>query len=530
MCWKNEKMPWNLLTFGLVGFFAMFQFVQWPDLPRFMDIYYHLSVASGFSAAGGYVPSAFWECAPVGRPHLYPPLLHVIMLGLSHLGLSWIAVGRLVECLLMPSFLLAFGFTVGRLHSPGAAFFAVLAAASLFSLYLDVSILSPFTLAIILGLLALPAVQGGKAITGAILLGLAFYTHIYMAAMLALAVLAYGLLTPRCRIRAIVACLLATLLASPLFIHVAGNRDFFTRSSVKESRLLEVHPLIYLLAAAGLVLAVRRNKNYVAPVCVAVAMLPLFFTHIVRSLGGYGLIGFIWLAGVALYEIWLRFADTWRKQVCFVAAVVLLLPGLAPVLHINTVENTFRIRFLDSTVTHFFLPDNLRTDRAKEHSIYSFSRLPEQYAAIAAAVLANTATHDIIWADAEYQGAIIALLTDRATSSATMREVRAYKDFDGQASARVLIWFKTAAGDIGAKARPVVARYDLRLLAETEIAYVFLNPAPCPKVVVPDPLLCTPWIGLILLVLATLVALDISRRPTGCPPAMNPGRAPPAST
>lgn len=442
------------MTLALVAFFAMFQAVQWQDLPRFMDIYYHLSVANGFATAGGYVPHAFWEYAPVGRPQLYPPLIHFIMLGLSKLGLSWISVGRLSECLLVPSFLLALCITIRRLHSPGAAFFSIIVASSIFSLYLDVSILSPFTLAAILGLLALTALHSGKTITGAILLGLAFYAHIYMAIMILLALLAYGLMTPRLRIRTVVACLLALLLAAPLLVQLVSNRDYYTHVNVKESRLLEVHPLIYLFAAAGLFYSVRKKSNWGAPACITVAMLPLFFTHVVRALGGHGLIGIVWLAGIGLYEIWLKLAHhSLRNRIGFVMAASMVFLCLAPVLHFNRVEKTLNVRLLDSTVTHFFLSGNVRTDRAKEAHFYG-GDLTAHYTAIAAIVQTNTAKDDIIWADSATQGAIVALLTDRSTSSATLREVRAYMDFDPRAAARILIWFKTPIENILGKAAP----------------------------------------------------------------------------
>ncbi len=506
-------MPWDLLTFILIGLFAMFQAIQWPDLPRFMDVYYHLSVANGFSAAGGYVSHAFWEYAPVGRPHLYPPLLHFVMLGLSKLGLSWISVGRLVECLALPLFLLALGVTVKRINSSGAAFFSVLIASSFFSLYLDIGILLPSTLAITLGLLALTAVHSGRTIAGAILLGLAFYSHIYMAGMISVAVAAYGLCSPGLRARAFAAILFAVILAAPLFGHILRYGEFFSHISVKESRILEIHPLVYPLAAAGLILAVRGGTNWSAPAGMALAMLPLLFTHNVRFLGGYGMIGFIWLGGIGLYLAGLRFAVSIRAQTALVGAALLIFFGIAPVLHMDTTETKVRARFFDSTITHFFLPDHLRTGRSKEHSIYGLPGLPEDYGRIAAIVSANSGKNDIIWADSEYQGAIVALLAGRATSSATMREIRASSQFDAQALSRVLIWFKRPEEDIRTRTLPPATRYNLQLLAETDSACVFLNPAHCPEVMAPAPLLRSGWIAFILLVLAALAALDILRGP-----------------
>lgn len=510
---NDKQLPWDLLTLAVVASSAVFQALQWPDLPRFMDAYYHLSVANGFATAGGYVPHAFWEYAPVGRPQLYPPLVHFIMLGLHNIGLSWISAGRLIECLLMPVFLLVLALTIRKLHSPGAAFFSTLVASSIFSLYLDVGILSPFTLALVLGLLALTAIQGERAIATAIMLGLAFYTHIYMATMMMFVVLVYGLLTPRIRTRAITACLMAIMIASPFLVYVVRNRGFYAHVAVRESRLLEVHPLVYVFAAIGLLVLLRRKGNWLAPVCIAIATIPLFFSHIVRSLGGHGLTGFIWLAGVGLHGACTMVGNAKYRQALLVAAVGAMCFFIAPVVHIDTGGRTIGVKLLDSTVTHFFLPDDLRTCRPKEALFYG-DNLPEQYANIARIISANTRTNEIIWVDpaSAYQGAILSLLTGRATSSATLREVRAYKTFDAQAVSRVLIWFKSSTEDVRTRALPVAANYNLRLIAETELAFIYLNPAHCPGVSTLDPLLPSLWIGVILLTLIILATLDVLQR------------------
>ena len=56
--------------------------------PLFIDTYYHMGVIEGFSQAGGVTTRAFWELAPGGRVHIYPPSLHVIGYFLSLVGMS----------------------------------------------------------------------------------------------------------------------------------------------------------------------------------------------------------------------------------------------------------------------------------------------------------------------------------------------------------------------------------------------------------------------------------------------------------
>jgi hypothetical protein len=62
--------------------------VSWRMYPLFIDTYYHMGVIEGFSQAGGVTTRAFWELAPGGRVHIYPPSLHVIGYFLSFVGMS----------------------------------------------------------------------------------------------------------------------------------------------------------------------------------------------------------------------------------------------------------------------------------------------------------------------------------------------------------------------------------------------------------------------------------------------------------
>src|SRR3989338_429453 len=120
---KGKEPSWDLYSLAALALFCFFQAMQWPLLPKFLDIYYHLFVMKSFHEAGGYVMTSFWEYAPIGRPHLYPPLLHLGMLGLYELGLKEIQIARLVDCALYPSLLIVQWLVLRRLFNPRTAFF-----------------------------------------------------------------------------------------------------------------------------------------------------------------------------------------------------------------------------------------------------------------------------------------------------------------------------------------------------------------------------------------------------------------------
>jgi len=78
----------TLAAVGLLIVAALATAASWHLYPLFIDTYYHMAVIEGFSQAGGIPTWAFWEMAPAGRVHIYPPSLHVIGYFFGLLGVS----------------------------------------------------------------------------------------------------------------------------------------------------------------------------------------------------------------------------------------------------------------------------------------------------------------------------------------------------------------------------------------------------------------------------------------------------------
>jgi len=75
---KIDKWDYAIFSIILVNFILLLY--RWEMFPKFIDIYYHFSVVKGFEIANGIVFHDFWEYAPGGRPHLYPPFFHILIL------------------------------------------------------------------------------------------------------------------------------------------------------------------------------------------------------------------------------------------------------------------------------------------------------------------------------------------------------------------------------------------------------------------------------------------------------------------
>ena len=125
----------------------------------------------------------------------------------------------------------------------------------------------------------------------------------------------------------------------------------------------------------------------------------------------------------------------------------------------------------------------------------------------------NTGPLDIVWANQASDGAIIALLSGRATSSAMVPENLPYDTkSDPIASARVQVWIKSTIEDVRLTMFPAMMKYNLEPVEETELAYICRNPAGGQKARTREAMIPTPWVWLALAVLTAVALLDLRVR------------------
>ena len=127
--------PLDLIPLGLIAAHSILLFVNRQYLPFSYDTPYHLLMGKMFSDFGGVVLWDYYEYAPVGRPHLYPPLLHILIWWTHALtGLDFVSVGRLIALVQYPASLLLSWLAIRLLFGPevGAVYLGLLSADSWF--------------------------------------------------------------------------------------------------------------------------------------------------------------------------------------------------------------------------------------------------------------------------------------------------------------------------------------------------------------------------------------------------------------
>lgn len=116
---------YSMCGFALVVFVAVTSALRWSSYPVFVDTYYHMAVIEGFRQAGGIVTQAYWEMAPAGRVHIYPPALHAAGYLLTCLGLTPRMFITFVSWAFYPGCMLTTWLWLRRIAGPRSALFAV---------------------------------------------------------------------------------------------------------------------------------------------------------------------------------------------------------------------------------------------------------------------------------------------------------------------------------------------------------------------------------------------------------------------
>jgi len=511
-----SKSNWGILTFILILFFTLLFLLGWQRFPLFLDIYYHLNVMRGFELAGGIVNHDFWELAPVGYVHIYPPLFHLLLLIPYKLGFNLLFIARFFSTFSFPLTLVTLYFTISRLFSKKLGFFVTTAACIPYTFFLKAAITIPANLALIFILLAFYALERKRMFAASILLSLSFYSHLGLPWIGALTFLSYGLLRKE-KMKSIIWILLLTLIfSSPMLFHILFNLDKLESVlglKVGENELIEFYPLLYLFAIIGLLkLKVKgiesRSLFFFA---LFIGFLPMAINYRYRLISAEGLLPVIFFAGIGLercYDSLCKFFKTKKLKSASVGFYLLfcfiLINFFCPTISLyNTLipphkkkELSFYLR--DSTIVNS-LPSYKKHFRPLEVSLYN-----EDMEELIGIITKNTEKGDIIYSNYTYIGGLLSAFSGRANALHTFYEVKVppYR-VNKIRSSKLLIWLKDPIRGFDGVLRIYVDKYKFKKIAQTKIAIILINPN-APKMKPVKPVVSTP-LALLLLFCALLV-------------------------
>jgi len=478
------NIRWNFYSITLIASLLFILVLKIQLFPNFLDIYYHLSVASGFNKAGGFVTNAFWEYAPYGRVNLYPPLFHFLLLGLIKTGLPLILIARLMDVIIFPLFLLVIWFIGRSIFNDRVAFFSTCMAAMTYSFYLCFSNFIPITLGFICGLIAFWGIERNKMLFASICLGLTFYTHIQIPYFFIIVFIIYGVLVKEKRSICAKVIFLSAVLGLPFLIYLIKNISNYNPHGMQEHFVIEAS-LCLVLSIFGLKKVFhQKGAYYFLLIFVIVSFLFAFF-YPYRYICGQGLLGLIFISAVGIDEI----LNDQREKKKKLLAVILLFIFCSPSF-VLTMEKEIKFVPLNSTFINILVP-NQQVERPNDLCLYT--KFTNEVVEI---VKSNSDKNDIIYCNIPFSAAMISVMAHRANSEAMLKEINPRVVSDPIANSKVIIWFKVDGPQN--RLEQIIRKYHLREIAQTQIAYVYINDACQSKVRINKPLISNKWVFLCL--------------------------------
>jgi hypothetical protein len=475
--------------------FAALQLLRLVRLPQFMDIYYHLQTAWGFIQAGGYSSWDFWEYAPLGRPHIYPPLFHIILALLMKSGASAILLAKFFEAATPVVFLMAIWNFIRKNYGEQLGFFTVVAFGSSFVFSVSLANHIPSSLALILGFLSFGEFFKQRLLRAAILLILCFYTHISVSWFFALTYIFYALIVKNSRKNSLKVVFYSLLAALPIlipeflklqFIHLVGNQ-------IPGGFNLQIKAFNYILAGFGLFLAAKMDTKHKFFICLFLASF-IFIPYPARFLLAEGYIAVILFCALALQFIWQRLKEKGGRFNEMLAGVLIaFILFVSPTLFLykpaGSGRISYRVDWFDSTLSGLLL--------AKGDSIW----FPWMYLPAVDIIKANSGSRDVVYSDINAAGMILSSLSERATANALFPETISSPQVDPFSVSSIIVLSRDLnAGFVNS----ISDKYRLAKVDETKYFTVFRNPVPIYRLKIIKAVVGFPVIITILFLLAGL--------------------------
>ncbi len=298
--WWRRRDAYEVLAAVFIALCIVLVLVNISMYPVYLDIPYHMAVTRGFQEAGGVTTWDFWDYAPSGRPHIYPPLLHVGMSMLQDIGLPAQAAATLVCVVMFPLILLSTWWAMRRLFGSRAAFYALVLIGVPYAFFYQTGITIAASLVLALTPLVFLALEEDRKIASMVLLAMCLYTHLVLGHLVALALFIYLLHRRDCWKKIITVLVGAYVLYLPWGIVILCNLGSFSVSEPGMGSDFALHVLLWGIAAGGFVACYFRKKRYYLLPAYLLSMVPIAFFYSHRFWEGHIFLPLAMLGGVAL--------------------------------------------------------------------------------------------------------------------------------------------------------------------------------------------------------------------------------------
>jgi hypothetical protein len=424
----------------LILLIVVFQLSRLPVLPQGMDIYYHLLSGWGYLQAGGYPAWDFWEFAPLGKEHFYPPLFHLIVSFFLSLKVSPILIAKASEVCLPILLILVMWFFARRNFGERFGFCVAVASCSSYVFFQNTVTHLPSTLALIFFFLSLDQLLKKQYARAFLLVCLCPYAHIGIGGFAGLFYFIFGLFRRELRTVMFFLLLMFFLVSAPILwlqMHYVGHIATAGLSLAEKNNLM-VKPADYILAFVAIWLIYLKKKRdlYPALFCFLVSSLP-FLLYPYRFFCAEGYIAVIFLCAVfweSLFEWSERHLSLKITCVSAIIFVLLVSPSLAVSLNRKAIIGpSLKLVLWDSVLS--------RMVRVQVKTLW----YPEEYLPLVSWLRGHTTDREIIYSDLNMAGVIASGIAGRRTANGMIPDLNSQGELESIRYARVAIVSKDSA-------------------------------------------------------------------------------------
>ena len=292
MKFLKERIDYVSIIYIVLNFILMM--FNWDKILKCWDTPYHLLMGKMYSDFKTITVWDYYEYAPVGRPQLYPPFLHILIWFIHDITfLDYISIGRLIVILQYPLSLFSIWFTMKSLFGSREAFFSTIFLSLNIPFFSWMSTVAPTALlSIIYPLLALYFYKKNIFLS-TMMLTISLYSHLGIPYIFILSIIIFTFLAgiggKKYFKELGLTVGLSALLFTPWIYRLYVFRDWikFERAMPKPLQFVlpEVNLILLPLLIVGVAISIikmRRDIKYSLLLAGFIGFIPIFYTYQAR--------------------------------------------------------------------------------------------------------------------------------------------------------------------------------------------------------------------------------------------------------
>ncbi len=429
----SKNQLYNALSIGILALISVLSFIRFNYLPQFIDGYYHLSCANAFIKSGGWTGIDWWDYAPYGRPHLYPPFYHLLLSLMIYFGIGGMNSLKIIGVTIVPLFFFSLWYIFRKDISCSFSFLFLIITSSFFSLYSSVSGNVPASFAIIFGVLSWHYLKKKKVISSALFLALAFYTHAGMPWVFVISLIVLSIFYREYRKLSLQILLIALMAGAPFIIHELQYVRYVNLIILRETMFSHYSILILTVGIAAAVYLFKKKDFFVILFFgYTIGSVMVFCKYPYRFFSAQGMLGVSLLAAYLLYEAQKSIGN--KKGWAEFSFIVICFFFIHPTVELN--NGKLKPHFLNSTYY------NIASGKFIKMLEFNSLFYPRYYLPLANVIINNTNNNDIITSNIKPAAQIFSAITNRPVSCSVFGEVKGFKRFSRYGVAKVIVWVR----------------------------------------------------------------------------------------